>query len=107
MKLYASGEDYLEAVLVLHKKNGYGALRGRGPASWSIQAQRCHAVAVLQEGGFLLWMKITSPSDRTGAQDRRKNLRAASFFYRMLMEAGVDLKIAEKDACRIEHLVQR
>ena len=27
------------------------------------------------------------------------------FFTAWLMEAGVDLKIAEKDACRIEHVV--
>ena len=27
------------------------------------------------------------------------------FFTAWLMEAGVDLKIAEKDACRMEHVV--
>ncbi len=46
MKLHASGEDYLEAVLVLQKEKRHGTLRGCGPAHGSLQAQRvCHAVA--------------------------------------------------------------
>ena len=54
MKLYASGEDYLEAVLVLHKKMGMvrsvDVARHLGVSKPSV----CHAVAVLQEGGFLI-----------------------------------------------------
>lgn len=36
----ASGEDYLEAILVLKKKLGYGALRRCGPAHGGVKAQR-------------------------------------------------------------------
>ena len=54
MKLYASGEDYLEAILVLHKKMGMvrsvDVARHLGVSKPSV----CHAVAVLQEGGFLI-----------------------------------------------------
>ena len=32
-----SGEDYLETILVLHKKNGYGALRRCCPAHGSVK----------------------------------------------------------------------
>ena len=54
MKLYASGEDYLEAILVLHKKMGMvrsvDVARHLGVSKPSV----CHAVAVLQEGGLLI-----------------------------------------------------
>ena len=38
-KLHASGEDYLEAVLVLQKGKRHGKVRGCGPAHRSLQAQ--------------------------------------------------------------------
>ncbi len=53
MKIHASGEDYLEAILVLHKKMGMvrsvDVARHMSVSKPSV----CHAVAVLQEGGFL------------------------------------------------------
>ena len=41
MKLHASGEDYLEAILVLHKKTGHGTLRRCGPAHGGVQSPAC------------------------------------------------------------------
>ena len=77
MKLYASGEDYLETILILHRKMGMvrsvDVARHMGVSKPSV----CHAVAVLQEG----------------------------FFTDRLIEAGVDPKTAEADACRIEHVI--
>ena len=53
MKLYESGEDYLEAVLVLQKKIGevrsVDVARYVGVSKPSV----CHAVNVLCDGGFL------------------------------------------------------
>ena len=84
MKLYASGEDYLEAILVLHKKMGMvrsvDVARHLGVSKPSV----CHAVAVLQEGGFLImdedhFLHLTEQ----GRKIAEKNLRAASIFYSM------------------------
>ena len=51
--LHASGEDYLEAVLVLQKEKGMvrsvDVARHMGVSKPSV----CHAVATLKEGGFL------------------------------------------------------
>ncbi len=51
--LYASGEDYLEAVLVLQKEKGMvrsvDVARHMGVSKPSV----CHAVSTLKEGGFL------------------------------------------------------
>ena len=53
MKLHASGEDYLEAILVLHKKMGMvrsvDVARHMDVSKPSV----CHAVSTLKDGGFL------------------------------------------------------
>ena len=53
MKLYASGEDYLEAILVL--KNKLGMVRSVDVARHreGTKPSVSHAVATLREGGFL------------------------------------------------------
>ena len=52
MKIHASGEDYLEAVLILQKKQGMvrsiDLARHMGFSKPSIS----HAVGVLRDGGF-------------------------------------------------------
>ena len=53
-KLHASGEDYLEAVLVLQKEKGMvrsvDVARHIGVSKPSV----CHAVNTLKDGGFLV-----------------------------------------------------
>ena len=53
MKLHASGEDYLEAVLVLQKEKGM--VRSVDVARYMSVSKPsvCRAVAVLRDGGFL------------------------------------------------------
>ena len=104
--IHASGEDYLEAVLVLQKN--HGAVRSIDVARrvGVSKASVSYAVSALREGGFL-----TVDSDyvlhltETGRNVAEKIYERHRFFTAWLMEAGVELKIAEKDACRIEHVV--
>lgn len=53
MKLHASGEDYLEAVLILQKKKemvrSVDVAQHMGKSKPSV----CHAVTTLKKGGFL------------------------------------------------------
>lgn len=53
MKLHASGEDYLETILVLQKK--LGMVRSVDVARHMEMSKPsvCHAVATLRNGGFL------------------------------------------------------
>ena len=59
MKLHASGEDYLETILVLQKEKGMvrsvDVARRMGVSKPSV----CHAVAIFRDGGFSQWMKNT------------------------------------------------
>ena len=106
MKLYASGEDYLETILIIYKKMGMersvDVARHMGVSKPSV----CHAVAVLQEGGFLAvdgdhFLHLTEQ----GRIIAEKIYERHRFFTDRLIEAGVDPKTAEADACRIEHVI--
>ena len=54
MKLRASGEDYLEAVLILQKKNGMVRSIDLARHMEVSKPSISRAVAILQEGGFLM-----------------------------------------------------
>lgn len=106
MKLYASGEDYLEAVLVLQRKQGMvrsvDLARHMGFSKPSIS----HAVGVLKNGGFLTvdddgFLHLTV----IGREIAEKIYERHLFFMEQLIAAGVDPRIAEADACRIEHVI--
>ena len=106
MKLHASGEDYLEAVLVLQKEKGM--VRSVDVARYMEVSKPsvCHAVATLKAGGFLTmdgdsFLRLTDIGREVAEQTYEKHC----FFTRLLTEAGVDPKTAEQDACRMEHVI--
>ena len=108
MKLYASGEDYLEAILVL--KNKLGMVRSVDVARHLevTKPSVCHAVATLREGGFLTmdsdyFLHLTDVGREVAEQIYEKH----RFFTDRLIEAGVDPETAERDACRIEHVISQ
>ncbi len=106
MKLRASGEDYLEAVLMLQKKNGMVRSIDLARHMEVSKPSISRAVAILQEGGFL-----TVDSDyflhltEAGREVAEKIYERHCFFTEQLITAGVDPKTAEADACRIEHII--
>ena len=106
MKLRASGEDYLETILVLHKKTdmvrSVDVARHMGVSKPSV----CVAVNTLKDGGFLAmdedhFLHLTD----VGREVAEKIYERHCFFTEQLITAGVDPKTAEADACRIEHII--
>ena len=106
MKIHASGEDYLEAVLVLKKQKGYvrsvDLARHMGFSKPSIS----HAVKTLKHGGFLI-MSDDGQLNLTdvGLEVADRIYERHTFFTEQLIAAGVDQETAEQDACRIEHAI--
>ena len=89
--LHASGEDYLEAILILHMKKG---------------TVRSVAVALLKDGGFLTMDEDFSLClTDVGREVAESIYERHCFFTEKLIAAGVDPKVAEADACRIEHII--
>ena len=103
MKIHASGEDYLEAILILQKQMGESAVRSvdlarhMGFSKPSIS----HAVGVLRNGGFLTmdkdgFLHLTEE----GREIAEKIYERHQFFTEQLIAAGVNETTAEQDACR-------
>ena len=66
----------------------------------------CHAVATLRDGGFLTmdegyFLHLTDVGREVAEQIYEKH----RFFTDRLIAAGVDPATAERDACRIEHVI--
>ncbi len=106
MKIHASGEDYLEAVLVLQKKKGMVRSVDVARHMEVPKPSVCHAVATLRDGGFLTmdsdyFLHLTDVGREVAEQIYEKH----RFFTEMLINAGVDPITAERDACRIEHVI--
>ena len=106
VKLRASGEDYLEAILMLQKKLGMvrsvDVARHMDVSKPSV----CHAVATLRDGGILIMDEDYSLHlTDVGREVAEKIYERHCFFTEQLIAAGVDPKTAEADACRIEHLI--
>lgn len=102
----AAGEDYLEAVLVLQKKQGMvrsvDVAQHLGVSKPSV----CHAVNTLKDGGFLMmdedhFLYLTDVGQEVAEQTYEKHC----FFTRLLINVGVDPEAAERDACRMEHTI--
>ena len=106
MKLHASGEDYLETILVLQKKLGMVRSVDVARHMEVSKPSVCHAVATLRGGGFLMmdedhFLHLTDVGREVG----EKIYERYCFFTEQLITAGVDPKTAEADACRIEHII--
>ncbi|MCR0187753.1 metal-dependent transcriptional regulator [[Clostridium] innocuum] len=106
MELHASGEDYLETILILQRAKGMvrsvDIARHMNVSKPSV----CHAVGILREGGFLTmdeehYLHLTD----IGREVAENIYERHCFFTEQLIAAGVDPKIAEADACRIEHVI--
>lgn len=108
MRLHKSGEDYLEAILVLEQKNGYVRSLDVAQQLSVTKPSVSNATRLLKEGGFL-----TMDEDKLIHLTELGHEVAESIYERhcilteSLIFLGVDPETAEQDACRIEHDISR
>ena len=108
MKLHASGEDYLETILVLQKKLGMVRSVDVARHMEVSKPSVCVAVNTLKDGGFLTmdedhFLHLTD----VGREVAERIYERHCFFTEQLIATGVDPKTAEADACRIEHIISQ
>lgn len=107
MELHTSGEDYLEAILVLRKtKNEVRSIdlaEHLGVSRSSVS----RAVGLLKEGGFLKDGDGSLEFTQAGLETAQRIYERHCFFKKQLIQAGVDEKTAEEEACRMEHALSQ
>lgn len=102
--LTTSGENYLEAVLMIQEKKGVAysvdLAHKLGVSKPSVSV----AVHALENEGYLIIgddkaLRLTDAGKAIAEEVYEKH----RFFTKALIRMGVDPRIAEDDACRIEH----
>lgn len=104
--LHKSGEDYLEAILILQKQRetvrSIDLVHYTGYSKASIS----HAVSTLEKCGLLKkdqnkYLKLTPMGKEVAERIYEKHCVLSE----LLIRIGVSQKTAQTDACRIEHVI--
>ena len=104
MRIHKSAEDYLEMILRLTEEKGYARsvdiAQGLSVSKPSVSV----AMKQLREGGYIVMDKdnYISLTER-GMEIAQRIYERHKVLTRMLAMIGVDEKIAEADACKVEH----
>lgn len=106
MKIHESGENYLETILILSKRNG--SVRSidianeldysKPSVSIAMKNLRKNDYIRVDEDGFIA---LTDSGKEVANSMYERHL----FLSKCLMDMGVSKDIAEKDACRMEHIL--
>ncbi len=106
MKIQESGENYLEAILILGERNGN--VRSIDVASFLgfTKPSVSRAMTILKNAGHIVMEKNgllhLTESGRKIADTIYERHR---FLNHFLVQIGVSEEVAEQDACRIEHVI--
>lgn len=108
MSLLESGENYLETILVLTKRNG-SVVRSIDIAEEMnfTKASVSRAMSILKRDNYIIMepdgrILLTKDGQKKAAAVYDRHVTLTRFINEIL---GVDEEIAEKDACRIEHII--
>ena len=106
MKIHVSAEHYLEAILILNRRNGdVHAIDIAAELKFSKPSVSI-AMKKLREGGYieineLGHITLTDP----GLEIAQRIYERHTFLSTWLISLGVDPIIAAEDACRMEHVI--
>ncbi len=105
-KIYESGEDYLETILILHQRNGavrsIDIVREMELSKPSVS----RAVGILKNGGYI----TVDDNGYINFTDEGKQIAETIYerhrvFTDWLIWLGVSPDVAAQDACRLEHAI--
>ena len=107
MALLESGENYLETILVLTKKNGSVRSIDIADAMQFTKASVSRAMSILKRDNYIIMhpdgsILLTKEGLKKATAVYDRHVTLTRFINEVL---GVDAEIAEKDACRIEHII--
>lgn len=105
MAIYESGEDYLETILILEKKNGTVRSVDIAIEMGFSKPSVSRAMGILKKSGYIIvdekgHILLTEDGRQLAERIYGRHQTISRFFIEVL---GVSEEIAIKDACRIEH----
>lgn len=108
MRLHRSGEDYLEAILILEHKRGYVRSLDVAQQLNVTKPSVSNSTRLLKDGGFLTMdeEKLIHLTE-LGREVAESIYERHCILTEGLIFLGVDPETAEQDACRIEHDISR
>lgn len=107
MSLLESGENYLETILILTQKNGSVRSIDIANEMGFTKASVSRAMSILKRENYIIMeadgrIILTKEGQKKAIAVYDRHVTLTRFINEKL---GVDLDIAEKDACRIEHII--
>lgn len=107
MAIHESGEDYLETILILHRKTGYVRSIDIANELGYSKPSVSRAMSILKEGGFINvahdgQITLTDVGLEKAEEVYQRHILIMGFLRDTL---GVSEKTAEEDACKIEHVI--
>ena len=106
MSVHESGEMYLEAILVLSKKNGFVRSIDVSEYLGYSKPSVSRAVGILKSGNYITMDKDGSLAlTETGKAIAEKIFERHTMLSKLLIKLGVSEETAAEDACRLEHAI--
>ena len=106
MSVHESGEMYLEAILVLSRKNGFVRSIDVSEYLGYSKPSVSRAVGILKNGNYIAVDKDGSLAlTETGKTIAEKIFERHTVLSRLLMKLGVSEETATTDACKMEHAI--
>ena len=106
MSVHESGEMYLEAILVLSKKNGFVRSIDVSEYLGYSKPSVSRAMGILRTGGYILVDKDGSITlTQTGQEIAEKIYARHKLLTKLLVHIGVSEETAAEDACKLEHAI--
>ncbi|MBQ6040999.1 MAG: metal-dependent transcriptional regulator [Oscillospiraceae bacterium] len=103
-KLYKSGEDYLETILILHLKDNYVRAVDIAHEMDVSKPSVSRAMGILRDGGFI---SIAADGNitltETGSEVAERIYERHLVLTQWLTDIGVSPDVAAADACKLEH----
>ena len=104
MSVHESGEMYLEAILVLGKKNGFVRSVDVSEYLGYSKPSVSRAMGILRSGEYITMERDGSINlTETGLAIAEKIYERHTVLSRLLMRLGVSEETAVADACKMEH----
>ena len=106
MSIHESGEMYLEAILVLSKKNGFVRSIDVSEYLGYSKPSVSRAVGILKNGNYIVMDKDGSLSlTESGRAVAEKIFERHTVLSQLLIRLGVSEETATADACKLEHAI--